>query len=92
MWHDTLPVPPASLDGTTPGRTFVTIPFFATQQVGDFVFHCHYLDHEDGGMMAIAQVWDTNVVASTDPVAQLASLMTNAICALPRGTPPEARP
>ncbi len=87
MWHDTLPVPPASLDGKTPGRTFVTIPFFATQQVGDFVFHCHYLDHEDGGMMAIAQVWDPTVVASTDPIAQLASLMTNAICALPRRAP-----
>jgi FtsP/CotA-like multicopper oxidase with cupredoxin domain len=86
MWHDTLPVPPASLDGKTPGRTFVTIPFFATQQIGDFVFHCHYLDHEDGGMMAIAQVWDPTAMASTDPVAQLASLMTHAICALPRAT------
>jgi FtsP/CotA-like multicopper oxidase with cupredoxin domain len=24
--------------------------------VGDFVYHCHILDHEDGGMMAIVQV------------------------------------
>ena len=24
--------------------------------VGDFVYHCHILDHEDGGMMAIIRV------------------------------------
>lgn len=28
---------------------FVQIPF---SQVGDFVYHCHILEHEDGGMMA----------------------------------------
>jgi FtsP/CotA-like multicopper oxidase with cupredoxin domain len=25
-------------------------------QLGEFVFHCHILDHEDGGMMAKMQV------------------------------------
>jgi FtsP/CotA-like multicopper oxidase with cupredoxin domain len=62
VWHDTLPVPPASLDGAgnviAPGRIFVTIPFHARQQVGFFVFHCHILEHEDGGMMAVVQVFD----------------------------------
>jgi FtsP/CotA-like multicopper oxidase with cupredoxin domain len=24
--------------------------------VGDFVYHCHILDHEDNGMMAIVRV------------------------------------
>jgi FtsP/CotA-like multicopper oxidase with cupredoxin domain len=31
----------------------VEIPF---SQLGSFVFHCHILDHEDGGMMAKIQV------------------------------------
>ena len=31
----------------------VDIPF---SQLGAFVFHCHILDHEDGGMMAIIRV------------------------------------
>ena len=58
-WHDTLPVPPRTVspDGKiTPGHVFVTIPFRASEQVGDFVFHCHILEHEDKGMMAYIQV------------------------------------
>lgn len=31
----------------------VSIPF---TQIGDFVFHCHILEHEDGGMMARIRV------------------------------------
>jgi L-ascorbate oxidase len=31
----------------------VDIPF---SQLGEFVFHCHILEHEDGGMMAKIQV------------------------------------
>ena len=31
----------------------VSIPF---SQVGDFVYHCHILEHEDGGMMAHIRV------------------------------------
>jgi FtsP/CotA-like multicopper oxidase with cupredoxin domain len=29
---------------------------FRGQDAGDFVYHCHILDHEDGGMMAIIRV------------------------------------
>ncbi len=57
LWHDTLPVPPASTNGV-PGRVFVTIPFKARQQIGSFVYHCHFLYHEDLGMMAVVQVYD----------------------------------
>jgi L-ascorbate oxidase len=32
---------------------FVSIPF---SEVGDFVYHCHILEHEDGGMMAHIRV------------------------------------
>ena len=29
---------------------------FRGPDVGDFVYHCHILDHEDNGMMAIIRV------------------------------------
>jgi hypothetical protein len=32
--------------------------------VGDFVYHCHILDHEDGGMMAIIRVQPKGTNAS----------------------------
>ena len=64
--HDNVPVPrpakAAQCDGTIgpvtagqcrPSRTFVVIPF---NEIGDFVFHCHILEHEDGGMMARIRV------------------------------------
>jgi L-ascorbate oxidase len=57
---DNVPLPSGSdgCDGTVDAwisgackPTFVTvsIPF---HEVGDFVYHCHILEHEDGGMMA----------------------------------------
>jgi FtsP/CotA-like multicopper oxidase with cupredoxin domain len=62
IWHDTLPVPPASFDtdGTMlkPGRIFVRIPFYDPHQVGTYVFHCHILEHEDKGMMEVMEVYD----------------------------------
>ena len=67
--HDNVPMPrptPApnalACDGTLakvqsgackPSSTFIGIPF---REIGDFVFHCHILEHEDGGMMARIRV------------------------------------
>jgi L-ascorbate oxidase len=64
--HDNVPLPRSSntdnCDGTTdaysrglcrPVPVFVEIPF---REIGDFVFHCHILEHEDGGMMARIRV------------------------------------
>jgi FtsP/CotA-like multicopper oxidase with cupredoxin domain len=57
--HDNTPLPSGlGCDGTIkswkqgscqPSRVIVEITF---SEVGDFVFHCHILEHEDGGMMA----------------------------------------
>ena len=69
---DNVPVPrptsnPAACDGTLGPvqsgackaiSTYLVIPF---REIGDFVFHCHILEHEDGGMMARIRV----VVAPT---------------------------
>lgn len=49
-WHDTIPVPAAT------GQVFVIMNFDAQEQVGRFVFHCHILKHEDGGLMAPMEV------------------------------------
>jgi FtsP/CotA-like multicopper oxidase with cupredoxin domain len=64
--HDNLPLIRAAVtdncDGTTdaflsgacrPVPVVVEIPF---REIGDFVFHCHILEHEDGGMMARIRV------------------------------------
>jgi L-ascorbate oxidase len=64
--QDNIPIPHATdvsqCDGSVdqyergackPVPVVVTIPF---AEVGDFVFHCHILEHEDGGMMAAIRV------------------------------------
>jgi FtsP/CotA-like multicopper oxidase with cupredoxin domain len=64
--HDNLPLPhPFNTDGCdgsveavkagacVPRGAILRIPF---REVGDFVFHCHILEHEDGGMMARIRV------------------------------------
>jgi L-ascorbate oxidase len=64
--QDNVPVPHAAdasqCDGSLanyqsgackPQSVWVSIPF---TQIGDFVFHCHILEHEDGGMMARIRV------------------------------------
>ena len=45
-------------DGTSPAYPSVTLRMdFRGAVVGDFVFHCHILGHEDGGMMNILRVY-----------------------------------
>jgi len=72
--HDNIPLPrptpaanAAKCNGTVsaatngackPSTTVIAIPF---RELGDFVFHCHILEHEDGGMMSRIRV----VVAPT---------------------------
>ena len=51
VWHDTIPVP-------TGPKIFLIMSFDAKQQIGQFVFHCHILKHEDHGLMAPIEVWD----------------------------------
>jgi FtsP/CotA-like multicopper oxidase with cupredoxin domain len=54
---DTIVVPPAQLVGTidnatpgTPGYVKIRLTF-SQKDVGEFMFHCHILEHEDSGMM-----------------------------------------
>jgi FtsP/CotA-like multicopper oxidase with cupredoxin domain len=44
-------------DGVSAIKPSITIKLdFRGPTVGDFVYHCHILDHEDAGMMAIIRV------------------------------------
>lgn len=61
VWHDSIPVPPAK-DDKTPGRVAIVIPFLDPHQVGTFVYHCHILEHEDGGMMGVVEVYKKDQV------------------------------
>jgi cytochrome oxidase Cu insertion factor (SCO1/SenC/PrrC family) len=40
------------------GEEKLIMPFTDPVMVGNFVYHCHIVEHEDGGMMAIIQVYD----------------------------------
>jgi len=52
--HDTINLPYA-VNGK-PGVVKILVPFTDPVIVGRFVYHCHILEHEDGGMMAVIQV------------------------------------
>jgi FtsP/CotA-like multicopper oxidase with cupredoxin domain len=54
-WHDSFTLPIAHTDGT-PSVTHVLIDFRDPLIRGTFLFHCHLLEHEDGGMMAKIRV------------------------------------
>ncbi len=45
LWKDTVPVP---------SRGYVDLAFVMTNP-GDWMLHCHIIDHEDGGMMTVVQ-------------------------------------
>jgi len=54
QYYDTYPV--GYWSGTGPYPSITVRMDFRGNITGDFVYHCHILDHEDGGMMAIVQV------------------------------------
>jgi FtsP/CotA-like multicopper oxidase with cupredoxin domain len=43
-----------------PGKVTLNVPF-TKDIVGDFVLHCHLLEHEDNGMMLGIQVWKDDI-------------------------------
>jgi len=54
QFYDTYQVP--FWTGSGPYPSITVRMDFRGAVVGDFVYHCHILDHEDGGMMAIIRV------------------------------------
>ena len=73
---DTVNVP--HWDGIGPYPSVTVRMDFRGPDVGDFVYHCHILDHEDAGMMAIIRVVTKTIApeskASKSAVAEKGSL------------------
>jgi suppressor of ftsI len=57
-WIDTVNVPSRvhRWNGASPGRVRLLVDFRNPVVRGKFLFHCHILDHEDRGMMALMEV------------------------------------
>lgn len=54
--YDVFQVPYWNGDAAVPFPSITAKLDFRGPDVGDFVYHCHILDHEDAGMMAIVRV------------------------------------
>ena len=55
VWADSVVIPrrtPGANGSWTPGSLTMVVDFRPPVIAGEFVFHCHILDHEDSGMMA----------------------------------------
>ena len=47
--------------------------------VGKFVYHCHILEHEDGGMMAVAEVVPPVAVTARSLATRVADVVGNTL-------------
>ncbi|MFN2461908.1 MAG: multicopper oxidase family protein [Candidatus Velthaea sp.] len=58
VWRDTVNVPPQHRSGraVVPGSVTLLVDFRNPVVRGTFFYHCHILDHADGGMMAKIEV------------------------------------
>ena len=78
-FHDTVNLP--YVVGSQPGIVKVIVPFTDPNIVGKFVYHCHILEHEDGGMMQIIRVNPAKanrVAAAAGTAADTATTQTTA--------------
>jgi FtsP/CotA-like multicopper oxidase with cupredoxin domain len=65
-YQDTVSLPFATRQGG-PGVVKVIIPFTNPVSVGNFVYHCHIVQHADQGMMANIQLVDPAAPGSVPP-------------------------
>jgi FtsP/CotA-like multicopper oxidase with cupredoxin domain len=68
-YQDVVTLPPAA-DDDTPSVVKVIIPFTDPVIVGKFVYHCHIIQHEDQGMMAVIYVQQPGGPPPDDPLCQ----------------------
>jgi FtsP/CotA-like multicopper oxidase with cupredoxin domain len=71
---------PDAPDCPRPGQMSVLMDFSRAEQVGSFVYHCHILEHEDGGMMA-----PINVICPPGDSSCASQQVNAAICKPPAG-------
>ena len=75
--RDTVDVPYWSGTGAYPSVK-VRMDFRDPNIIGTFVYHCHILEHEDGGMMGEIQVLPAGLASTTTATASAASIGPNA--------------
>jgi FtsP/CotA-like multicopper oxidase with cupredoxin domain len=73
--RDTVDLPYWSGSGAYPSVK-VRMDFRDPNIIGNFVYHCHILQHEDGGMMGLIQVLPSAGLASTTTAAASTSSVT----------------
>jgi len=69
--QDTVNVDYQADASSPPGQVKVLIDFRDPNISGRFVYHCHILEHEDGGMMAVAEVVAPGSVADASRAGSL---------------------
>ena len=62
-----------------PGQVKLLIDFRNPIIVGKFVYHCHILEHEDGGMMAVAEVAPSISAAARALATRVANVVRTAL-------------
>jgi len=71
----------------TSGSVTVRIPFTDPIILGKFVYHCHILEHEDGGMMSVIQVVKPEDYAKAVTLERVGGIYgNNQTCAYLRNT------
>ncbi len=65
---------------------------FRGPDIGDFVYHCHILEHEDKGMMAIIRVLPASSAKKAGGGKTVASRKETAPSLMPVQTTPDAKP
>ena len=58
-----------------PGQVKLIIDFRDPNIVGKFVYHCHILEHEDGGMMAVAEVVPSAAIRASTAKSEISSTL-----------------
>lgn len=65
--QDTVNVDYQADTSSPPGQVKMLMDFRDPNIIGRFVYHCHILEHEDGGMMAVAEVVPPGGLVGTAP-------------------------
>lgn len=73
--QDNVNVAYAPTPTSPPGQVKVLIDFRNPIILGKFVYHCHILEHEDGGMMAVAEVVPSVAAAARALVNRVANVV-----------------
>jgi FtsP/CotA-like multicopper oxidase with cupredoxin domain len=74
--RDTVDIPYWNGSGAYPSVK-VRMDFRDPNVVGTFVYHCHILEHEDGGMMGVIQVLPSGSASTTSATASASSVAPN---------------